>query len=122
MFARDSKLRVASGRGLLCWMDVKPEFDRCLRWRCVGRADSGCSGEGKRSSGQGMYIASRENSLEEICGALDGKGTQLVGERFSWPVEMAEAGVIDTTGAALRENDIRALDGALSEEGALSGA
>ena len=69
-----------------------------------------------------MYIASREGSLEGICGVLDGKGTELVGERFSWPVEIAEVGVIDTTGAALRENDIRVLDGALSEEGELSGA
>lgn len=40
---------------------------------------------------------------------------QLVGEWFSWPVEVAEAVVIDTTGAALRENDMRLLDGGLSE-------
>ena len=33
---------------------------------------------------------------------------------------MAEVGVIDTTGAALRENDIRVLDGALSGEEELS--
>lgn len=66
-----------------------------------------------------MYIASRQLSVEEICG-LDGKGTQLVGERFSWPVEIAEAGVIDTTGAALRENGMRVLDGALSGEEELS--
>ena len=45
-----------------------------------------------------------------------GKGIQLMGERFSWPVEVAEVAVIDTTGGALRENDMRLLDGVLSEE------
>lgn len=39
-----------------------------------------------------------------------------MGERFSWPVEVAEVAVIDTTGGALRENDMRLLDGVLSEE------
>jgi len=51
----------------------------------------------------------------EICRGVDGKGIQLVGERFSWPVEVAEAVVIETTGAALRENDMRLLDGVFSE-------
>ena len=50
----------------------------------------------------------------EIERGVDGKGIELAGERFSRPVEIAKVAVIDTTGAALRENDIGGLDGALS--------
>ena len=80
---RDSESRVASKLGLLCWMDVKPEFERSLRCKWVDGGITGCSGVEKRTSGQGMYNASRQVPVGGICGEPDGKGTQLVGERFS---------------------------------------
>lgn len=119
--ARDSELRVANGRGLLSWVDIKPEFERCLRCE---QADGVCSVGScveRRSPGQEVSIASLQVWVEETGRlGVNGKGIQLVGERFSWPVEIAEAVVIDTTGAALRENDMRVLDGEFSGKEELS--
>jgi len=58
--ARDSELRVESGRGLLCWtsISIKPEFERCLRGKQVDGVHSIGAGAGRRSSGKGMYISS----------------------------------------------------------------
>jgi hypothetical protein len=67
-----------------------------------------------------MYTASREALVEGIGRGVDGKGIQFVGEWLSWPVEVAEAVMIDTTGAALRENDMRLLDGVSSGEEEMS--
>ena len=95
-------------------MHIKPEFERCLRWGQVGGICAVCSGVETGSPGKGTYNASPQVWVE-IERGVDGNGIELAGERFSRPVEIAEVAVIDTTGAALRENDIRDLDGVLSE-------
>ena len=116
--ARDSELRVAGGRGFQ--IDIKPELERCLRCEQVDDVRSVGSSVEKRSAAQEKYVASRQVCVGGIDSGVGGKGMQLVGERFSWPVEIAEAVVIDTTGAALRAKDMRVLDGEFSEEEGLS--
>jgi hypothetical protein len=100
-------------------MDIKPEFERCRCEQMDGVRSVG-SGVERRPSGKGKYVASRQVGVEGIGRGVDGKGIQFVGERFSRPVEVAEVAVIETTGGALRENEMRLLDGVFPEEMELS--